>query len=486
MKKRVSNTNWDFLASESKEWTQLALISEETRNEILNRYELISSERKLQKMGLLTLMTLGFFLLSFSIFLFMKASWLPIPLKLVSLTVGMCVTYFIGYFSSLKKFAYLSDSFYFFGTLLFGIALWQTRLLFNMSDLLPTLWFVAVGAMILAVGLRTPILHIFASVLLFFWSHHQICSSHPFCLDLFFMQLPMFWLPSLAYSLPFLVGVGLYASRFLKESPISYSSVRVSYLVTLTFWFLSILVDCLGFNRIFATSYTLLGVFFLLVPQLFIKPGEKVSFPCKYSIFAGILMVIISSIHIVLNRSESVFLYSTAFWSEKIQIWYIISMITLISSFITFCFAYKSKKMVVLYENVPLIALGIYSFLFPWIYYYLDHTKTPDTLQRFHEIGVILPNCVVILTAIGCIMRGVRKKRMSIYFSGVIYLLIWVFAKYSKIYWKGTDAIFLASVIFLLTAVALFGFAYLWSVLKPESVRNEENKENAENAESEA
>ncbi|MDO4629305.1 MAG: hypothetical protein Q4C70_09000 [Planctomycetia bacterium] len=66
---------------------------------------------------------------------------------------------------------------------------------------------------------------------------------------------------------------------------------------------------------------------------------------------------------------------------------------------------------------------------------------------------------------------------MSIYFSGVIYLLIWVFAKYSKIYWKETDAIFLASIIFLLTAVALFGFAYLWSVLKPDSIKMEEKEE---------
>ncbi|MDO4629304.1 MAG: hypothetical protein Q4C70_08995 [Planctomycetia bacterium] len=48
MKKKVTSTNWGFLETESREWTQSALISEETRNEILNRYELISSERKLQ------------------------------------------------------------------------------------------------------------------------------------------------------------------------------------------------------------------------------------------------------------------------------------------------------------------------------------------------------------------------------------------------------------------------------------------------------
>ena len=174
---KLTHANFQFLENESRDWVRANIITEEIRDVILVRYEVHSRAESLQRTGLLTILSLGVFLLGLAIFLLVSFNWAAMTaVQKLSIVFGaLAVAYITGGIFGARKHPVLSEVAFFFGAILFGVGIWQIGQIFHISAHAPDLlWYWAVGSLALAIGLRTPVVHALVCVLLMIWIPWEI------------------------------------------------------------------------------------------------------------------------------------------------------------------------------------------------------------------------------------------------------------------------------------------------------------------------
>lgn len=455
---KLTHASFQFIEKESREWVQDRLITEETRGSILARYEVPSRTESLQRTGLLTILSLGVFLLGLSIFLLVSFNWAAMTAveKLTIVFGSMAVAYIAGGVFGARKHPVLSEVAFFFGAILFGVGIWQIGQIFHVSAHAPDLlWYWAVGSLALAIGLRTPVVHALVCALLLIWIPWEICGySHlaPGFLRLFGGT----WaqnVPNVCWSVPVLLALGYWVTPWLEAGSRSRATVRFFYALVLLWW---VFVIPFAWEYPYGTSlyYVICGLILAYSPRLNarFRGSETLSPAAKLLVTVGTLMfgggMLPFSFKEVLTSPIDSFC-TLYFITIALEVLFLLAVILLACS-------KKSGRDLVVRNWLPLF-IGIYSAGL----LYLTIT-TGVCLVQEGKLGLLAAQNVLILAlAIWFIHSGLRDSVLPAFIFGVLYFLLWSIFRYFDLF-GDVGGMLGAAGLFFFCAVVMFGFAFYW------------------------
>jgi len=455
---KLSHSDLNFLSREAQNWVQDRLISEETRTAILARYEVSSRTDSLRRTGLLTILSLGVFLLGLSIFLLVSFNWSAMRAteKLAIVFGSMAAAYVAGGVFAGRKHPILSEVAFFLGTILFGVGIWQVGQIFHVSAHAPDLlWYWAVGSLALAIGLRTPVVHVLVCALLLIWIPWEICDfSH--LAPGFLRWTGTLWgvsLPNLGWSVPVLLAVGYWVTPWVEAGSRSRATIRFFYAITLLEWVLYIPS---AWNIPFGTSfyYVISGSLLALVPRFVAQiRGEKTLSPTAWLLVtAGTLIFAAGLIPFSFKEIRH---FSSNLKPDFYAVAAGLEVLFLLTLGLT---AWKVAVREFMKRNWLLLLTGIYAaavLFFPLLPLWRGESE-----KEIWPV-VIAQNVLMFSLAIAYIHAGLRESRLPAFIFGVLYFLLWSIFRYIDLF-GDAGGMLGASGLFFFCAVVMFGFAYYW------------------------
>lgn len=213
-KRLLKKKLYSWFASELSFLSQNGILPLEIKDRILDHYELEPNHQMdRHRLWLITFSTLGVLMFGFAVFLLICYNWNYLaPLYRMLITVGsLALCFGLGTIFKATRKGILSELFYFFTGILFGVNIWQVAQIYHFPiDFHFGFWLWGLGLLLLAFGRKLPILHYLAVVVLAIWIPSEI-TSHWFSFPLFYEDFPP--IPAGAYSLPILAGFGYYCGR---------------------------------------------------------------------------------------------------------------------------------------------------------------------------------------------------------------------------------------------------------------------------------
>ncbi|MDO4856450.1 MAG: DUF2157 domain-containing protein [Thermoguttaceae bacterium] len=454
---KLTHASFQFLEKESREWVQDRLITEETRGSILARYEVPSRTESLQRTGLLTILSLGVFLLGLSIFLLVSFNWAAMTAveKLTIVFGSMAVAYIAGGVFGARKHPVLSEVAFFFGAILFGVGIWQIGQIFHVSAHAPDLlWYWAVGSLALAIGLRTPVVHALVCALLLIWIPWEICGySHlaPGFLRLFGGT----WaqnVPNVCWSVPVLLALGYWVTPWLEAGSRSRATVRFFYAIVLLWW---IAWFPGAWNGPYGTSfyYVVCGTLLTLVPRLIsqVRAAGKLSPASQLLVVVGTLMFGAGLIPFSFNEIHW-YRYNPdlSFYAFPIALEFLFLLTLALMSA-------KAPARKFVRQNLLLILTGIYAACVLFLIRYTSILKFDTWFGGL----VAAQNIFMFVLALSFIHFGLHKSVLSAFTFGVLYFLLWSVLRYFDLF-GDVGGMLGAAGLFFFCAVVMFGFAFYW------------------------
>lgn len=190
------------------------LLDASTAERIRAMFDVVPADaRAWPRLIFLTLSTLALVMLAMAVFLLIGFNWkwLAPCWKTMIVLGSLGATFAAACITRWKDRPILAELLFFAVALLYGAGIWQIAQIFHISSHYPQgLWCWAVGVWILAFAARTPILPIFAAILLAVWAACEV-SFTGVGPGLWRDAFPA-W-PNLAYTLPIFSGIGWLFAR---------------------------------------------------------------------------------------------------------------------------------------------------------------------------------------------------------------------------------------------------------------------------------
>ncbi|MGL4595728.1 MAG: DUF2157 domain-containing protein [Thermoguttaceae bacterium] len=482
---RVSITFLRQLAPELQQWRDEGIISAESYDRLVEKYQLHSrlgeENTKQTQTAILTILGLASLLFGLAVLLFVCFNWkyMTSPMKLATLFGSLAIAHGIALIFREKKLPNLSEVTFLFASILFGVSIWQIAQIYHTKTHFPEgmfLW--GLGTFGVAMFLRTPLLHVLAGVLFAIWCGWEIIgyeTAYIISLGTWFgtdISIPV---QHGAYSLPIFAGLGLVWS-YRRDSV-----VGVAIYAALLLWWLSLWCDILSLRWAGAWYILVLGLLYLTISDFQESKFRRVWLFLGVALTAGALIPIT---HRSFLTDTGYFYYSGKtsfmFWSN-----FLVLLVLMIGFFAA---AYLSARRHVIsffekrhhtegkFPTQFYLVCGIgavfalLQFCFPGVP--LTNNRFFSESFNFSDVGdlpifgaIISMNVAVIILAWHGIISGVAKHRIDLYWCGVLYFLLWTTLRYFDLFgFSGGNSMLFAAGFFALCGFALTGTVVYWHV----------------------
>ncbi len=450
MKRAITRSQRDWLEGEVAAWLAMGLVDEEQARTLLGLYESRQSfDARQQSKGLLTLLAVAATLVGLGVLLLIGYNWaeIPPPLKVAAIFGALIATHALGALLRYRlNWRRVSEVVFFLGCLFYGAAIWLLAQIFNISsDNYDGLWWWAVGCLPFALLLDTVLLHLLFAGLLAAWVGFEVLSLER-----------LFWgVPSAGYSLPLLVGPGLWWA-YRKNSA---SAVGI-YVPLLAWW---VVLQPIAWKLEANPTYFIgaVGSLLLLVAAMH-PPRSEMAIPYRFYGIAIVGATLVPLSFRDFNKEIGPGLIGHS-WGGLEQM-----VLILILAAVALVLAYLVQRKtqgegvasgralpealweIVQRQAVPCGLLGLFAFLAAWA----------PTL-RDPWVPTIAANLAMGTVAIALIRLGLTENRGRPFTAGVAYLLLWAGLRYGDLF-GAFGGMLGASLMFFLCGAVLFGVALYW------------------------
>ena len=451
-----------WLTAEIEVWQAEGMLSGEQSAGILSLYETPQevSERK-RSWAAFTLMGLAAVMVGLAALLLVGYNWHAMPsfVKLTLVFGAIILTHLAAIAVRVRWQArFGSELLFFLGCLFYGVGIWQVAQIFHIQIHFPLgVWLWAVGVLLLALCLETPLLHLLFVALMALWAGMEVLGYG----DLgswFFGR----WhrVPNGAYTLPLLALPGfLWAYR--RNSPFT-----VGLYVALLAWWLILqpLAWHWGPNAVYFVGAV--GGLLLLIAQLH-HSGSPFAIPYRlYGVLltAGTLVLLSFA---DFNRE----LYHWGHrgeWKEQVLLagpLILVLAVAILGGSVLIKRGFAEKRMSVLHESIEIAksqwlpsAIVVLMAVLPLLNALFLFSADRDFAAL---IVTVLANIAMIALAVWLIRVGLLEDQWLPFAAGVVYFLLWSILRYIDLF-ADFAGMLGASLMFFICGASLFGMAICW------------------------
>jgi len=441
MTKKLPYSQWRFLSEESSEWVQTGTISAACRDAILGRYETAMKRDSLQKLGLVTVLSLAALLFGFSILLVISHNWASFTaVEKLSIVFGaFLASWGFGTMFAWRKHPVLSETAFFLSVILFGAGIWQISQIFHvLLDARDGIFLWSLGTFAVSLAMRTPAVSIFTAFLLaygtteFWW--HPVCFSH------------------LDALLPTFAAVGILASRAFGRSERCAAAVRFFWFLALGWWFFMLpiraeLRDCLSLY------FAAMGLLLNLIPRLNAHLRERpMNGGAQFFTVCGTLML---GFAMIPYSFQEVWNYVSIscdidFFLPVCGVSFFLALLTIGGLSLKKGTSFEENT-AFLKETTFLFILGLYLTVTLLCAPYFECAAF---LPAWPLAGIFLHNLFMMGLGLHFLNLGLHRVLTSSFLFGVLYFILWAVLRYADLFGKaggmlGTAAIFFGCGLFL-------------------------------------
>ncbi|MGL4943222.1 MAG: DUF2157 domain-containing protein [Thermoguttaceae bacterium] len=386
-----------------------------------------------------------------------------------------------------------SEVAFFFGSILFGVCIWQIAQIFHIRAHYPEgmlMW--ACGVLPIALCARTPLLHALAALLLSIWCGWEVL-GYERGLFMFHVFGTEWSIDYGAYPLPFLASLGLVWGYWKR------SEIVVGFYAATIIWWLCLACDTLNLRWAGCWYILLVGVFAAyigewhktwcggrfaklarpwqligtrlaaatLVPMTFWQfhaemqnyYGRSLQWGSSFDVFIYLSNCVVMAI--------AVFVFLAIAYIAARQTWRQCARETSDSSSASSAMDGRWLPPAIfaccgVAALLSLVQMTDATFISDFRY----NVVRPDNILTAGPVifsFVLAINAAMVLSAFYLILRGLTRQYMSVYIAGVCYFLLWVVLRYFDLFGgQGAGAMLGAAALFFLCAVALAGTVIFW------------------------
>lgn len=508
----ISSEQHRWLEQELAVWEAQEVIAPDAAARIRGLYDApdnasaasVSAQQRLFSLAIFTTLALAALLAGLAVLLVVCYNWESLlwQQKLVILFGALLSANVSGVVLRLRQQKNCSQENYsevafFFGSLLFGVCIWQIAQIFHIRTHYPEgmlMW--SLGVLPLALCARTPLLHVLTAILLSIWCGWEILGYERglFIFSLFGTE----WsIDHGAYSLPLWVTLGLwwgYKNR---------SEIVVGIYAATLIWWLCLGCDTLNLHWAGCWYILLIGI-----AAAYFGEGHKKFCGGRFAKFARpwqllgtrlFAAVLVPMTFWVFHAERQIYFMraltagDTHGHNHDIFIYVSNCVMLTLAILVFFALAYltarknlRNRQEEIVSDKpraidgrwlppmifgscglaalVSLIQMTNATFLAEAVHY--SRAARPEnifTAGPFIFGQIVTINAAMVFTAFYLILRGLSRQHMSIYFAGVGYFLLWVILRYFDLFGgHGAGAMLGAAALFFLCAVALAGTVLFW------------------------
>lgn len=468
-KRAMADTVRPWLWGEVSVWRELGIVSADQSARILDLYESPTevAERK-RSVAVFALMGLAGLMVGVATLLLVGYNWQAMPdaVKLALLFGAILGAHGAGfglrYHYNARTYSELG---FFLGCLFYGVAIWQVAQIFHIQSHYPNgVWVWAVGTLIFALILDTPLLHVLFVALMAIWAGIEILGFQDLGIWLFGRWRAV---PNGGYSLPFLVLPGLvwaYRKGSAKTAAL-YAPLLAWWVVLQPFaWRWG---DGEGMVYLIGAA----GGLFLLVAELHRADSR---FGLVYRLY-GVLLAAGALVPLSFyGFNEEMF---RGGYGHRASLW-----------------AYGPLQGMIAGLTILILSIAVIA-LAAWLKrtYGREHTPVPDQMmailrRQWVPVGIVLlmavlpmatalladvavdhrsllptvaANVAMIVLSIWLMQVGLREELGTVFAAGVIYFLLWTVLRYIDLF-ADFGGMLGAAAMFLLCGAGLFSMAMVW------------------------
>ncbi len=475
-------TFYRHIEEESQNWETEGLLTSDQRLAILKRYEVspqpeptpsptASATTAELPLFIRVLTVLAVVLIGMAVFLLISFNWSQLSgaAKLTFVGAGFLASHAGAMLLRVREKKNWAEAVYFLSGILFGVAIWQIGQVFHLPADFPLgmlIW--ATGVFLLALVLGSTPLHLLAVGLLGGWVLANIFGMNPNII-FWFRQFA----PVSSVALPLFVLVGILSGMLRKNKiiPILYT------LLFLFWWILQGIPSGLGNWLSFHVAVS--GLICITASDWLPKRSTAAISLWRLGavVFLGGLIgpSFAQTWPLLLYygfRDDYRFGYSL----ETRMVWnFLIPALDFLLLFGLYFFPRRKEPIIErLQKNAVLLGLSLGTALI-WILpriasifmttsgstapYYSHYNQSPDTISIFCTIAV---NLLMLVFMVWMIQIGLKRKSTAIFFSGIVFFLIWAIIRYVDLF-SGFGGMLGAAAVFFFCAFVLLGIVYYWS-----------------------
>ena len=451
-----------WLLREIEIWREEGFLSRQQSTEILDLYETPGevAERK-RSSALIVLMGLAALMVGLAALLLVGYNWAAMPpaAKLAVIFTAILGTHVGGIVLRYRYDARLwSEAAFLLGCLFYGVGIWQIAQIFHIQTHYPNgVWMWAVGVLLFALCLDTPLLHALFVSLMALWAGMEIIGFGDLGGWLFGRWRA---LPNGAYSLPLLSLPGmLWAYRKGSAATVAMYAPLLAWWVILQpvtlHWEMNVVyfIGAVGglFLLVaqvhrqgspFAVTYRLYGVLLtagVLVPMSFYDFSEELTYDAAgsdavtYGLLAGPIIVALAVAVLALAA-----LLKRKYAQDPAPI--------------------SDQMLAVVRRGWLPVGVILAMAVLPMANSLLDSCTSSDLPA---VLTTILANVAMIVLAVWLMRVGLREDRGSAFAAGVLYFLLWTILRYADLF-ADFGGMLGASLMFFLCGAGLFAVALYW------------------------
>lgn len=453
-------------------WQDRGVVSESQANAILDLYETpTQSSSRQQSIAIYVLIGIAAMFVALAASLIVGVSWeiLPDSFKCLFLLAIVVAAHGVGFYLRYVWHAKIfSELAFFFGSLLYGVAMMLLAHIFNLGEHPPDgVWWWALGVIPLALFLDTLLLHLLVATLLAVWVGMELIGwgrGHEF--DLFG------FLPRAAYTLPVLAGLGL-AWAYQKKSP-----TTVGLYVPLLAWWVILLPSGWGGRENPILMIGSAGALMLILAEVH-TDGSRYAIP--YRLYGSLLCMGVLSclsfheMHHEIGRIDDLSIFVGQTLVMTVLAGGVFAM-ALVGQTQREGESYTRPLVVfAMRQWLPLSMAALMFFLTLWYAAMRDLAHQPDAWLIW-LLPTLIANIGMLGLAFWLMMYGLREDRGFPAAGGVVFFLLWTIFRYAE--WFGSRGELLgAACMFFVCGAALFGFAMFWHVRKKQRERERHERE---------
>lgn len=451
-----------WLLGELDAWRGQGILSQDQSMRILDLYEtpVEAADRK-RSVALFTLMGLAAFMVGLAALLLIGYNWqaMPAAMKLAIIFGAIVATHAVGFYLRYYRGGRLwSEVVFFLGCLFYGVGIWQVAQIFHIQAHYPNgVWLWAVGVLLFALAMDTPLLHVLFVALTALWAGMEVLGFSDLGAWFFGRWL---LLPNGAYSLPFLAAPGLvWAYR-------KGSAVTVALYAPLLAWW--VVLQPIGWRWEENAVYFIgaVGALFLLIAQLHSR-GSPLA--VTYRLYGALLTagVLVPLSFFDFNQWTVEHEYTTGGLVAGPVIVVLAAAVIALAAVLKRALAAEvasvpDQMMAILREQWLPVGLILFMAALPLLNTVLGAADPSSVLS---DMAVLLPtvlaNVGMIVLAIWLMRIGLHEDRGRPFAAGVIYFVLWTVLRYVDLF-ADFGGMLGASLMFFLCGAGLFGVAVYW------------------------
>jgi uncharacterized membrane protein len=447
-----------WLQVELTTWQQNDLISGDQVRSILSQYETdLTARQRNQNVFLIALGGLAALLMAAAVLLLVSFNWQAIPAagKLTIIFGGLLATYGAGAVSWRNGYPRVAEVIFFFAALLYGAAIWLIAQIFHMSAHYPDGYFWwALGVLPLALILDTLPLHALFAVLLAAWFSTEIFGYRHLGAILFGWR--MHGVPNIVFLAPVLAAPGLWLAYRRQSFP------RVVI-------YLSLIVGWVCLQPVAWQWDDASGYFIAAVGAMLLVLGESHLPSSKLSIPYRVLGVLLYGCALLPLSSHWYYRY----WHQSTHVTLMTLVIAVSTGLVLAAAEYVRFRLLESGQKqqadavadirqrqwLPLALAGVIALLTLLPALSGSSSENGDPLAQI--LAILIANAAMLALAVWLMWVGLRDDRSQPFVAGIVYSLIWMFARYADLF--GIEGGMLgAAALFAACGVAIGGFAWFW------------------------